>query len=244
MKTSSPKSYTGHRLSLSTKPKALPPRSRVSSFAQRLLDARHKAQAPIEEWLTKNLHTWPNNLDDLDADDVLCQVRMRFTKEKQDDTIYYGPDYYTLWLHIDGRSRCNFSPMVILGKHRGSSSDGDAPAWTRTLEHGKSYQFSQPRAFMAEVMCGLASIRVGDILDDKISPAMLDWAVANAINTADVDKITSHCARVRAHPSAVHFIQGEGPNRYGLADLPQTRWVRGFGLRTKTAALGNRRRTL
>ncbi|KAJ7163176.1 hypothetical protein C8R46DRAFT_1102630 [Mycena filopes] len=215
MKTSSPKSYTAHRLSLSTKPKALPPRSRVSSFAQRLLDARHKAQAPIEEWLTKNLHTWPNNLDDLDADDVLCQVRMRFTKEKQDDTIYYGPDYYTLWLHIDGRSRCNSSPMVILGKHRGSSSDGDAPAWTRTLEHGKSYH-----------------------------PAMLDWAVANAINTADVDKITSHCARVRAHPSAVHFIQGEGPNRYGLADLPQTRWVRGFRLRAKTAAIGNRRRTL
>ncbi|KAJ7602808.1 hypothetical protein DFH06DRAFT_1152572 [Mycena polygramma] len=160
---------------------------------------------------------------------------MRFTKTKDDTTIFYGPDYYTLWLHVDGLTRCNWSPLVIIGQHRGSAMDGDAPTWTHKLEIGQAYRFAQPQAFMAEVFCGLTSLRVGDArenahgsktLQQKLSLKMQEWAIANS-EPGNAQKIAHHCARLSAHPGGVHYVQGEGSERYNLADpTPPRRWSR------------------
>ncbi|KAJ6501500.1 hypothetical protein C8R47DRAFT_1107580 [Mycena vitilis] len=236
MKCTQHKSYTGQRVGFSSRP-VVPPR-RVCSFATRLLEACHDANAPTDKWLAGNIHTWPNNAEDLTSGDVLCTVTMRFTKTKDDATIFYGPDYYTLWLHVEGLVRHNWSPLIIVGQHRGSSMDGDAPTWTHKLDIGKPYRFVQPQAFMAEVFCGLSSLRVGDAREQKLSLKMQEWAIANS-EPENAEKIARHCARLSAHTGGVQYVQGEGSERYILADTtPPMRWVRGRTLRVSGGKLG------
>ncbi|KAJ7134210.1 hypothetical protein C8R44DRAFT_869880 [Mycena epipterygia] len=137
----------------------LPPHlPHISSYAQHLLNMKNDFHGPIEQWLARNIHTWPQDTGNVGRDDVLYLVNLQLTKAPDDGTMEDGPDYYTLWLHIEGLSRHNWSPLVILGKHYGSSSDGDTPTWTCTMEFRTIYKFSQPRIFMAELLCGLMSI--------------------------------------------------------------------------------------
>ncbi|KAJ7646267.1 hypothetical protein DFH06DRAFT_1424120 [Mycena polygramma] len=180
---------------------ALPPLPRRPlTNAQRLAasDIRQSHQADLSQWLKGNIYYCPNESDlyKLDADEVLCTVRMRYRKADDDGSIFQGPDLYHLFLSIETPSCAGVpsphhnSPHLMLGHWSGSHEDGDAPDWTKYMCADRAYTFSESRPFMARFVCGLTPIWVGDVSQQTVSPRMMNWAVANARGTRALTQVT------------------------------------------------------
>ncbi|KAF8125687.1 hypothetical protein K438DRAFT_2001912 [Mycena galopus ATCC 62051] len=168
----------------------LPPRPRTSTRRLYASDTSQPHHAHLNHWL-KNIHTLPKDQDtaELEADEVLCTVKMCYKKAVDDGTIFEGPDMHHLFLTVHTPSNANIpsghhtSPYMMLGHWIGSSDDGDAPPWTRYMTPDYLYRFRQPRAFMARMVAGLTPIWIGDLVEQTVSRRMANWAVANARGT-------------------------------------------------------------
>ncbi|KAJ6458369.1 hypothetical protein C8R47DRAFT_1227110 [Mycena vitilis] len=209
--------------------------------AQRLAasDVRQPHHASLSQWLKGNIYYCPNesDLDQLDADDVLCSVRMRYRKADDDGSIFQGPDLYHLFLSIETPSCAGVpsphhsSPHLMLGHWSGSHEDGDAPDWTRYMRADRTYTFCESRPFMARFVCGLTPIWVGDVSQQTVSPRMMNWAVANARGTRALAAVTLQRRRLMAR------LAQEIVNSLSLQFPHHGRWVRGKTLRSRRVSL-------
>jgi hypothetical protein len=71
--------------------------------------------------------------------------------------IFKDPDVYCLSLVIEAKG-CSPSPLLRLARFEGSSSNGDAPLWTRIIQPNTSHYLVEPRSFAAALTCGLSNI--------------------------------------------------------------------------------------
>ncbi|KAJ7143705.1 hypothetical protein C8R44DRAFT_864745 [Mycena epipterygia] len=159
---------------------ALPLRPSVMTARNgpRLRVARLALNAPIDTWLAANSlrdSTSPSEVS-LGPDDALCTVYMTIVKGTEDG-IFKDADVYCLSLAAETRANGG-SPLMRLARYVGSCDDGDAPLWTRMLQPHQSYDFVQPKSFMAALACGMTDIRVGSISTGDIPSRMLIWASA------------------------------------------------------------------
>ncbi|KAJ7749139.1 hypothetical protein B0H16DRAFT_1551701 [Mycena metata] len=224
-------------------PPPLPLRPRTPAQKLAASNAREPHHAHLGAWLNNVIHSYPKDSDttELDADEVLCSVHMRYKKvrpERPDDgTIFEGPDLYHLFLSVDTPSNAriaavyNTSPYMMLGHWTGSSGDGDAPLWTQlTPDH--VYRFRERRGFMARFVCGLTDIWVADVVSQTISPRMMNWAVANAVGTPSVSVVKYQRRRL------ITKLKGDAAAAQALRDAQfplrkGTHWQRGKRLRAR-----------
>ncbi|KAJ6450693.1 hypothetical protein C8R47DRAFT_1260650 [Mycena vitilis] len=214
---------------------ALPPLPRRPLTTVQRLEASNLRQrhTHLSQWLKQNIYRCPNDSEeDVDADEVLCTVRMRFKKLEDDGTIFEGPDCYHLFLSIETptsagvRSPHSTSPYLMLGHWSGSHEDGDAPEWTAYMQPDRAYRFRESRAFMARFVCGLTAIWVGDVAEQTISPRMMNWAVANAQGTRALNHVKLQRRRLMGRLLQEETVQ----------TLHLRRWIRGGSLRRKRTA--------
>ncbi|KAJ6479994.1 hypothetical protein C8R47DRAFT_1074455 [Mycena vitilis] len=192
--------------------------------AQRLAasDVRQPHHASLSQWLKGNIYCCPNesDLNQLDADDVLCSVRMRYRKADDDGSISKAPTFTT----SSSPSKLPLvpaSPHLMLGHWSGSHEDGDAPDWTGYMRADRTYTFCESRPFMARFVCGLTPIWVGDVSQQTVSPRMMNWAVANARGTRALAEVTLQRRRLMAR------LAQEIVNSLSLQFPHHGRWFRG-----------------
>ncbi|KAJ7168971.1 hypothetical protein C8R46DRAFT_1350429 [Mycena filopes] len=233
-------------------PPPLPLRPRTSAERHRASNAREPHHHPLSAWLKNAMATsFPSgekDTTDLDADEVLCSVHMRYSKAPDDGSIFEGPDRYHLFMSIETpvhagvERRYNNSPYLMLGHWIGSHEDGDAPPWTSFLTNDVVHRFRQYRDFMSRFLCGLTDIWVGDLVNATISPAMINWAIANAKGTTVFSQVKYQRRRLIAR---LEREERRASDTMSVMDLGAqvrdakfplrntTNWVRGKRLRAR-----------
>ncbi|KAJ7767763.1 hypothetical protein B0H16DRAFT_1453388 [Mycena metata] len=205
---------------VSIPPLPLRPRTPAQKYAAS--NTREPHHGPLSAWLKNAIATsFPRgetDTTDLDSDEVLCSVHMRYSKAADDGTIFEGPDKYHLFMSIETPSNArvansyNLSPYLTLGHWIGSHQDGDAPAWTAYLTKDVVYHFRQDRAFMARFVCGLTGIWVASVASLTVSPGMINWAIANAKGTRALSEVKYQRRRLIAR------LQRDAKSTSGLQD--------------------------
>ncbi|KAJ7780914.1 hypothetical protein B0H16DRAFT_1710172 [Mycena metata] len=179
-------------------PPPLPLRPRTPAEKFRASNAREPHHHPLSAWLKNAMAISPRgekDTTDLEDDEVLCCIHMLHNQAPIDNTIFLGPDRYHLFMSIETPSSAgvarayNTSPYLMLGHWIGSHNDGDAPPWTAYLTKDVPYHFRQYRDFMVRFVSGLTDIWVGDIAKQTVSPAMINWAIANAKGTGALSEV-------------------------------------------------------
>ncbi|KAJ7138640.1 hypothetical protein C8R46DRAFT_1361710 [Mycena filopes] len=158
---------------------------------RRLRDAslRLRQADPVDKWLEAS-RVWYGTperaIDSINPQrEVLVDIWTSFTPGEVEDP-FRDPDIFTMHMEVHQPSDSGpaiKSPRLLAAFYAGSRDDGDAPAWLELIP-GETYNFAQPREFMAQVFCGLSDLWVGDVnYNDNISSEMLWWATRYADGT-------------------------------------------------------------